>query len=151
MRPIRSRLYVVVPCAAVIAGIVAYVPVARSATPYKTPLKIRPGTYSGTVQMGVDAYVTAVYPATLTGHWTLTIDKAGHVRGAESMQATIPFMPSTGCTVSAHLVGLGLQDASGEVGVQFSDHGTHPGNAGDRRCFRQLVRHAIHIRPDLRR
>lgn len=96
--------------AAIVAiGIVAIASspaVAAKPKPHKKPapkpaLALKPGTYSGTVQMPVTVGTTT-YQAQLSGTWTLTVDKLEHVTGNESLQATVPFTSpdSNGCTYS---------------------------------------------------
>ncbi|MHB8642300.1 MAG: hypothetical protein ACYDA3_05400 [Gaiellaceae bacterium] len=95
-------------CAAacLIAFLCASAPAASTAKPKphkphktgkKTTLAITPGTYSGTVQMtGLHANVTSALSGTtaetLTGTWTLDVDKTDHATGSESLQVTVPFV-----------------------------------------------------------
>ena len=67
----------------------------------KPVLALKPGTYSGTVQMAVTVGTTT-YQAHLAGTWTLTVDKRDHATGNESLQGTVPFTSpdSSGCTYS---------------------------------------------------
>ena len=69
--------------------------------PPKPTLALKPGTYSGTVQMPVTVGTTT-YQAQLSGTWTLTVDRLEHVTGTENLQGTVPFTSpdSNGCTYS---------------------------------------------------
>lgn len=80
---------------------VAAKPKPHKKPPPKPTLALKPGTYSGTVQMPATVG-TGTYQAQLTGTWTLTVDKLDHVTGNESLQGTVPFTSpdSSGCTYS---------------------------------------------------
>lgn len=101
-----------------VAALLTWSAAGVAATP-KPALKA--GTYRGTVRMAV---VTGhnKYPATMSGAWAVTVDRAGRVRGTEQLQGTVqvPSPDDAGCTyspaiwtlVSKSTLGRGGGDAS---------------------------------------
>lgn len=104
-----------VPVCAVLAGHAA----AQAAPGASAPL--RPGLYSGAVTMSL--VVGKGHPAVLSGAWSVTVDRLGHLRGREDLRGPVSFVSpdGDGCTYDPVTWTFG---ARGTLGTSYSGPGT---------------------------
>ena len=83
---------------------------------------LAPGTYSGTVTTAVAVGKNRL-PATLSGTWRVVVDRLGHLRGSEQLEATITFTSpdSDGCTYTPAAWVFG---SKGSLGTSYNGAGT---------------------------
>ena len=115
----RSRSAVV--AVAIVAGASALASAALAAKPHPKAPALKAGTYTGTVTMApVYQGPGSSIEITLSGTWTLKVDRQGHLTGTESLAGTMPITPSGGCSASPDSYTLRFTATFGRTQVGFA-------------------------------